>query len=86
MANGHMVADEMIHLGSAFQIAGFRHVVGTLWRVKDSMAARTAALFYEHVGSSEDHAPQALHLTVRKLRDRYPLMPARWAPYVHLGC
>jgi hypothetical protein len=85
MANGAEVVDEMIHLGSAFQIAGFRHVVGTLWRVGDSMAAATAKLFYQQVGAAEDNAPQALHHTVKQLRERYPLMPARWAPYVHLG-
>jgi hypothetical protein len=85
MTNGADIADEMIHLGSAFQIAGFRHVVGTLWRVKDTMAATTAALFYEQVGCSEDYAPLALHRTVLQLRERHPLMPARWAPYIHLG-
>jgi CHAT domain-containing protein len=29
----HRLADEGIHLISAFQLAGFRHVVGTLWEV-----------------------------------------------------
>lgn len=85
MANGADVVDEMIHLGSAFQIAGFRHVVGTLWRVNDAKAAKAAKLFYRQVGSTEDYAPRALHDTVLRLRERYPLMPARWAPYVHLG-
>lgn len=85
MANGAQVVDEMIHFGSAFQIAGFRHVVGTLWQVKDAMAARAAELFYDQVGSTEDRAPRALHDTVLRLRERDPLLPARWAPYVHLG-
>ncbi|MER7181270.1 CHAT domain-containing protein [Streptomyces hyaluromycini] len=31
--------DETIHLTSAFQLAGFPHVVGTLWTLVDSIAA-----------------------------------------------
>lgn len=29
--------DESIHLMSAFQLAGFRHVIGTLWEVRDEL-------------------------------------------------
>jgi hypothetical protein len=57
---GTQIADEVIHLGSAFQAAGFRHVVGTLWRVTDGTAARTTELFYETVEAEEDRAPLAL--------------------------
>ncbi|MFI7670948.1 CHAT domain-containing protein [Nocardia sp. NPDC049526] len=78
-------ADEVIHLGSAFQVAGFRHVIGTLWRVTDGTAAETTRLFYGMVGTDEDRAPFALHHAAQQLRQRYPQLPARWAPYVHVG-
>jgi CHAT domain-containing protein len=29
--------DESIYLTSAFQLAGFRHVIGTLWHVDDEI-------------------------------------------------
>jgi CHAT domain-containing protein len=81
------VPDEVIHLGSAFQVGGFRHVVGTLWSVSDSTAAQTARLFYSGLGTpaSADRAPFAWHHAVQEVRRRYPLLPTRWAPYIHLG-
>ncbi|KAK2037009.1 hypothetical protein LZ31DRAFT_580326 [Colletotrichum somersetense] len=36
--------DESIHLTSAFQLAGFRHVVGTLWEVDDELLTVLAPL------------------------------------------
>ncbi|EAS28135.3 uncharacterized protein CIMG_13603 [Coccidioides immitis RS] len=36
----YTLVDEGIHLVSAFQPAGFRHVVGTLWEVSDITASR----------------------------------------------
>ncbi|WTO32935.1 CHAT domain-containing protein [Streptomyces achromogenes] len=84
---GSALADEVIHLGSAFHTAGFRHVVGTLWRVTDGTAAETARLFYRHLPPDldADQAAQALHTTAVELRARYPQFPARWAGYVHIG-
>jgi tetratricopeptide (TPR) repeat protein len=84
---GPEVVDEVIHLGSAFLIAGFRHVVGTLWQVTDGTAVETARLFYEDLGPEldEDQAPWALHAAVTELRERHALLPTRWAPYMHIG-
>lgn len=84
---GPEVVDEVIHLGSAFLIAGFRHVVGTLWRVTDGTAVETTRQFYEGLGPEldEDQAPWALHAAVTELRERHALLPTRWAPYLHIG-
>ncbi|KAH7129707.1 CHAT domain-containing protein, partial [Dactylonectria estremocensis] len=41
------LADEGIHLVSAFQLAGFRHVVGTLWEVSDKHCVDVARVLYE---------------------------------------
>ena len=38
--------DEVIHLASAMQFAGFRSVVGTTWSVADSPATKVASTFY----------------------------------------
>ncbi|KAL8720406.1 MAG: hypothetical protein Q9225_002726 [Loekoesia sp. 1 TL-2023] len=40
------LADESIHIASAFQLAGFRHVVGTLWQTKDGCCKDVAGEFY----------------------------------------
>ncbi|KAI4603139.1 hypothetical protein KJ359_005931 [Pestalotiopsis sp. 9143b] len=41
--------DESIHLISACQLAGFRHVVGTLWEVNDELCVDMARIMYETV-------------------------------------
>ncbi|MFC0598006.1 CHAT domain-containing protein [Streptomyces palmae] len=84
---GSALADEVIHLGSAVHAAGFRHVIGTLWRVTAGTATETARLFYRNMppGLDADQAAQALHTAAVDLRNRYPRLPARWAGYVHIG-
>ncbi|KAJ4178417.1 hypothetical protein NW767_014874 [Fusarium falciforme] len=39
--------DESIHLANACQLAGFRHVVGTLWGVDDGLCVDMARMTYE---------------------------------------
>ena len=39
--------DEVIHLASAMQFAGFRSVIGTMWSVDDSPATKVASTFYK---------------------------------------
>ena len=41
--------DEGIHLVSSFQLAGFRHVVGTVWEVSDKNCVDVAGLLYETI-------------------------------------
>ncbi|VUC37220.1 unnamed protein product [Clonostachys rosea] len=56
--------NEGIHLISAYQLAGFRHVVGTLWEVNDEACADMAAGVYEimHAEGMTDISPsQGLH-------------------------
>nr|WP_052477717.1 CHAT domain-containing protein [Kibdelosporangium sp. MJ126-NF4]CEL13498.1 hypothetical protein [Kibdelosporangium sp. MJ126-NF4]CTQ99183.1 hypothetical protein [Kibdelosporangium sp. MJ126-NF4] len=80
---GH-TADEAIHIGSAFQLAGFRHIIATLWPIDDATAADSAHRFYERLPSA-DLAPHALHSLARDLRAEHPGDPGRWAPFVHSG-
>ncbi|MBB5866652.1 CHAT domain-containing protein/tetratricopeptide (TPR) repeat protein [Allocatelliglobosispora scoriae] len=80
-------ADEVLHLASAFQLAGFRHVVASLWPLRDSIAATAAAAFYEELpaGPGADGAAVALREVTLRLRAENPARPELWAPLIHSG-
>ena len=77
------LADEAIHISSAFQIAGFRDVIGTLWRVPDRAARQISTAFYTAHASQPVH--QALNVATRQHCQRYPANPYEWAAFVHCG-
>jgi tetratricopeptide (TPR) repeat protein len=87
------LADESIHLTSAFQLAGFPHVIGTLWEVDASVAEEVAHEFYIRMGDESGEsggydlgrAALTLHHIVRELRDGEPDKPFTWAAYLHAG-
>ncbi|MEV1073748.1 CHAT domain-containing tetratricopeptide repeat protein [Micromonospora parva] len=79
-----LLADEAMHVASAFQLAGFGTVVGTLWRIDDDQAYQVAVAFYRGLRAGRPPA-MALDHAVRELRDRYPNSPALWAGFVHIG-
>ena len=47
--------DEAIHLTTAFQLAGFPHVIGTLWEINDAIAVTIADTFYTALRTSRRH-------------------------------
>ncbi|KAK6356066.1 hypothetical protein TWF718_000440 [Orbilia javanica] len=66
------LADEGVHLVSAFQLAGFRHVIGTLWEVSDEHCVDMARVFYETMrdeGMTDVAVCRGLHRAMRALRD-----------------
>lgn len=66
--------DESVHLISGFQLAGFRHVIGTLWEVNDETCVDMAKLFYEGLrvgGMTDESVCLAVHHATRELRDRW---------------
>ncbi|MET9730521.1 CHAT domain-containing protein [Streptomyces sp. NPDC006458] len=79
--------DEALHLTSAFQLAGFPHVIGTLWPVTDTGALTVADTFYDRLGTDGPigDAALALHEATRTLRDRYPRLVSAWAAHLHTG-
>ncbi|WP_243081984.1 CHAT domain-containing protein [Streptomyces sp. 891-h] len=84
------LADEAVHIVSALQIAGFPHVVGSLWHVDDTIGATVARSVYETLRTRDGNldvsrTAEALHSTVRTLRDTYPHTPTLWACQVHAG-
>ncbi|QZZ25466.1 CHAT domain-containing protein [Streptomyces sp. ST1015] len=81
-----LLPDEATHFGAALSVAGYRHVIGTLWRVDDGVAVEAARNFYGRLADSATFDPAlALHETVRELRAAYPSMPGLWAAHIHIG-
>lgn len=85
------LADEGIHLVSAFQLAGFRHVVGTLWGVSDRCCVDVAKIFYETLqeeGMTDVAVCRGLHRAIRALwQDEISADEdaGDWIPFVHFG-
>lgn len=88
--------DESVHLASAFQIAGFPHVISTLWEIDDRLSVTVADDFYAHLRDESgrldtSRSAHAIHRAVRAARGgesgesgriRNPFL---WASYVHVG-
>ncbi|MFG2229258.1 CHAT domain-containing protein [Streptomyces sp. NPDC048723] len=83
---GTALADEAIHLVSAFQLAGYRHAIGTLWEIGDGSAVRVATDVYAALkGKDARNAALALHTAILERRAAYPDRPSAWAAHVHSG-
>ncbi|SNQ50510.1 conserved hypothetical protein [Frankia canadensis] len=78
------LTDEAIHLASAFQLAGYRHVIATLWPINDITAVEVAGSIYAALADGTAPAA-AVHQTVRNLRDYLPRAPSVWASHLHTG-
>lgn len=68
------LVDEGLHLIAACQVAGFRHVIGTLWEVYDSSCVIVAEIVYEHMqirGMAHESVSEGLHRASRTLRDSW---------------
>ncbi|MPY31108.1 CHAT domain-containing protein [Streptomyces adustus] len=91
VGHGLTLLDESIHLAGAFQLAGFPHVIGTLWSISDDYSAVIAESFYTHLTATDNPTPQAdeaaraLHTVIRHARDEHPHLASRWAAYLHTG-
>ncbi len=87
------LVDEVLHVVSGFQVAGFRHVIGCLWPSSDRACVEVARIFYAKLGRSgklsyDDRAiALALHESVVEIwkSDEYHKRPLFWAQYVHFG-
>lgn len=82
---GFRLSDEAIHLASAFQLAGYRQVVATLWPIGDQHAADIAAGIYTTLATAPDDAARAVHSAIRQFRSRWPNIPSAWASHIHTG-
>ncbi|KAJ6125389.1 hypothetical protein N7471_012706 [Penicillium samsonianum] len=88
----HLV-DEVLHIVSGFQIAGFRHVIGTLWPSDDNVCVEIAKLFYAELCQNgtlfytDRSIAMALHkaAVLVSTSEDYRKRPLHWAQYVHYG-
>ncbi|KAH9204251.1 CHAT domain-containing protein [Leptodontidium sp. 2 PMI_412] len=85
--------DEVLHIVSGFQVAGFRSVIGCLWPAEDEVCPQIARLFYSKLAGNRDADDRdrlvalALHQAAVQVRrdKRYRKLPMYWAPYVYYG-
>ncbi|MEH0590094.1 CHAT domain-containing protein, partial [Streptomyces sp. B21-106] len=81
--------DEVMHLASTLQSAGYRHVVATLWSIQDGSAPAIASRFYAALTRTgrpdAGRAARALHEALAEHRAHDPTDPLRWAAFVHVG-
>jgi len=85
------LADEVLHLASGFQVAGFGHVIASMWPAGDEVCVKIAESFYEIVAGTWDQqnfdesVAHALHVSVERIRDVYRKQPLAWAQFIHTG-
>ena len=83
--------EEVLHLASGFQVAGFAHAIATMWSTFDDVCARIAEFFYGQLDRKEwkkmkdKDTARALHEAILRVRNQGPnrMIPLRWAQYVH---
>jgi CHAT domain-containing protein len=82
------LADEAIHLTGTFHLAGYPHVIGTLWSIAEPVAAAVARSVYDDITTpvpDTGNTAEALHKAIREARDAAPDTPAIWAAHIHVG-
>lgn len=87
-----LLQDECIHIASAFQLAGFSHVLATLWMAQDDAARVVVVEFYRRLFSNPDnevveHAKvsYSFHQVVKSLREKKRYQPILWASFIYTG-
>ncbi|RAH48713.1 CHAT domain-containing protein [Aspergillus brunneoviolaceus CBS 621.78] len=85
--------DEGIHVTTGFLIAGFPHVIGSLWPANDQVCVYMAAFFYEALirrlattlVDPNRAVAEAVHDATLRIRRQYYDSPMSWALYTHNG-
>jgi tetratricopeptide (TPR) repeat protein len=85
------LSDEVIHVVSGFQVAGFPHVIGCLWPSIDRICVDVAGRFYLSLLEGKTgcwdgrEVASALRDAVMEVRKNELRMPLAWAQFVHFG-
>ena len=83
--NTTVLADEVIHPDSGFQVAGSSQVIGSTWAWEDQICAEVAQVFYENLSVMKEmadlggSAARSLHAGVAKIRSQWWIGTARLA-------
>ncbi|MBM4284619.1 MAG: tetratricopeptide repeat protein [Deltaproteobacteria bacterium] len=78
-----MEGEGVAHMARAFQQAGARSVVVSLWEVADAPAVEYMVAFYTHLKAGKPRS-EALRLARQQLKSKYP-NPYYWAPFILHG-
>ncbi|KAK7214327.1 hypothetical protein V2G26_002330 [Clonostachys chloroleuca] len=83
------LSDEVIHVVSGFQVAGFPHVVGCLWPAGDLECVKVSKRFYSSIFKGNqpviNNVASALQKAVMEVRAEDLDTPLNWAQFVHYG-
>ena len=89
------LSEEVVHLTAGMLAAGYRGVVGTMWKISDMYGPKFATEFYQYLlrergleGLDSTRAAYALDYATRKVREGLGEGDAAfltWVPYVHFG-
>ncbi|KJK87391.1 hypothetical protein H633G_08750 [Metarhizium anisopliae BRIP 53284] len=85
------LSDEVIHVVSGFQVAGFPHVIGCLWPSYDRACVEGARVFYNSLfslrrtGWNGHEVAWAVREMVMALRQEWLGVPLAWAQFLHFG-
>ena len=77
--------DEAVHVAAALQVAGYRHVVATLWSIPDAVGPQFAAAFHEALTTGPGRVHAAVCAAVAAVQKRHGGRTDSWAPFVHFG-
>jgi hypothetical protein len=86
---GSHLLGEAVNLTTSFHLAGYPHVIGTLWNINDRASVQIAADFYRLLADRSvdtNRSAEALHYAIRAARDRFRNTPSLWAAHIHSGC
>ena len=83
------LADECLHIASVFQVAGFAHIIGSLWPADDDICLRLAESFYGSLTktgtkNSNRAVAEALRKAILDIRSVFQ-SPSLWAAFMHSG-
>lgn len=84
--------NEGLHITSGFLIAGFSHIIGSIWPADDQISVDMAAFFYDAYVKRRATAvdpnravAEAVHDATLRIRKKYAYEPLAWASYTHVG-
>ncbi|MDX2279951.1 MAG: CHAT domain-containing tetratricopeptide repeat protein [Saprospiraceae bacterium] len=83
---GKVMSEGMVGLARAFQIAGARSLLVSLWSVGDASTKKMMEYFYQHLKLNGGHKALALQAAMQTLRaEQGNNAFAQWAPFVLIG-
>lgn len=88
-STGVQFADESLHIASGFQLAGFSHVLASMWSAESKVCVDVSTEFYRSLfdgrGAGHRKVRTAFHEAVKKAQEKHRRSPLKWAPFIHMG-